>query len=93
MKDVPIYVTDSGATFENPLKAEEHEREIQRAIDYYNSISRYVPLEHLRAKYYKYEECRDEWLATEKPENFLAWQCGLKKFLESKGCKFEEESR
>lgn len=85
MKDVPIYVTNSGATFENPIKAEEHEREIQRAIDYYNSISRYTPLEHLRAKYYKYEECRDEWLETEKPENFLAWQFGLKTFLRQKG--------
>ena len=89
MKNVPIYVTDSGATFENPIKAEEHEREIQRAIDYYSSISRYIPLEHLREKYYKYEACRDEWLATEKPENFLAWQFGLKTFLQQKGYKVE----
>ena len=81
---VPIYVTDSGAAFENPIKAEEHEREIQRAIDFYSSISRYIPLEHLREKYYKYEECRDEWLATEQSENFLAWQYGLKTFLQQK---------
>ena len=87
MKDVPLYVTESGTTFENPIRAEEHEKEIQKAIDYYELISTFTSLEHLRAKYWKYEECRDEWLATEKPENFLAWQYGLKKFLESKGYK------
>ena len=86
-KQIPIYVTDSGATFENLKMAEYHERKIQGAIDYYNLISRYIPLEHLREKYYKYEECRDEWLKTEKPENFLAWQYGLKTFLQQKGYK------
>lgn len=86
MIDVPVYVTESGAKFENPIKAEEHEREIQRAIDYYSLISRWTTLEHLLNKYYKYEECSNRWLANEKPENFLAWQYGLKKFLQSKGC-------
>lgn len=86
-KLIPLYTTVDGLDFENQIKAEEHEREIQKAIDYYNQISKYIPLEHLRENYQKYEEHRDEWLETESPENFLAWQYGLKTFLQQKGYK------